>query len=99
MAFSSAELANIANAALDYYIDKGNVYSQSLQDKPLLKAIDGAAKTFPGGKAELSVAVKGTYTTTVAGYTHNDTVAYANPANIKRAKLLLRCGFINKLML
>ena len=85
MAFSSAELANIANAALDYYIDKGNVYSQSLQDKPLLKAIDGAAKTFPGGKAELSVAVKGTYTTTVAGYTHNDTVAYANPANIKRA--------------
>ena len=42
MAFSSAELANIANAALDYYIDKGNVYSQSLQDKPLLKAMDSA---------------------------------------------------------
>jgi|TARA_R110002072_G_scaffold29439_2_gene93073 hypothetical protein len=85
MAFSSAELSNIANAALDYYIDKGNVYSQSLQDKPLLKAVDGGAKTFPGGKGELSVAVKGNYTTTVAGYTHNDTVAYANPANIQRA--------------
>ena len=85
MAFSSAELANIANAALDYYIDKGNVYSQSLQDKPLLKAMDSGAKTFPGGKGELSVGVKGTYTTTVAGYTHNDTVTYANPANIKRA--------------
>ena len=85
MAFSSAELANIANAALDYYIDKGNVYSQSLQDKPLLKAVDAGAKTFPGGKGELSVAVKGNYTTTVAGYTHNDTVAYANPANIQRA--------------
>jgi len=85
MAFSSAELDNIANAALDYYIDKGNVYSQSLQDKPLLKAMDSGAKTFPGGKGEMSVAVKGTYTTSVSGYTHNDTVTYANPANIKRA--------------
>ena len=85
MAFTQAELDNIANAALDYYIDKGNVYAQSLQDKPLLKAMDSAAKTFPGGKGELSVAVKGTYTTTVSGYTHNDTVTYANPANIKRA--------------
>ena len=85
MAFSSAELDNIANAALDYYINKGGVYSQSLQDKPLLKAMDAGAKTFPGGKGEMSVAVKGTYTTSVAGYTHNDTVTYANPANIKRA--------------
>ncbi|MGB0467551.1 MAG: phage major capsid protein [Pontibacterium sp.] len=85
MAFTQAELDNIANAALDYYIDKGNVYSQSLADKPLLQAMDSAAKTFPGGKGELSVAVKGTYTTSVSGYTHNDTVTYANPANIKRA--------------
>ena len=59
--------------------------SDPLQDKPLLKAMDSAAKTFPGGKGELSVAVKGTYTTSVSGYTHNDTVTYANPANIKRA--------------
>jgi hypothetical protein len=51
----------------------------------LLKLIDGKAKTFPGGKADLSVAVKGVYTTSVAGYTHNDTVSYANPANIQRA--------------
>ena len=85
MAFSSAELANIANAALDYYINKGDAISQSLADKPLLKAIDAKSKTFPGGKGELSVAVKGDYTTTVAGYTHNDTVTYANPANLKRA--------------
>ena len=85
MAFSQAELDHIANAALDYYFDKGNVYAQDLQDKPLLKAMDSSAKTFPGGKGELSVAVKGTYTTSVSGYTHNDTVTYANPANIKRA--------------
>lgn len=85
MAFSSAELANIANAALDYYIDRPNVYSQTLQDKPLLQKMDSKAKSFPGGKGELSVAIKGAYTTGVAGYTHNDTVSYANPANIKRA--------------
>ena len=85
MAFSSAELANIANAALDYYIDQGNVYANTLADKPLLNLMDGKAKTFPGGKSDLSVAVKGVYTTSVAGYTHNDTVSYANPANIQRA--------------
>ncbi len=84
MAFSSAELANIANAALDYYIDKGKVYANSLQDKPLLAAMDKTAKTFPGGKENVSLAVKGVYTSTVAGYTHNDTVSYANPANIER---------------
>jgi len=84
MAFSSAELANIANAALDYYIDKGKVYANSLQDKPLLAAMDKSAKTFPGGKENFSLAVKGVYSTTVAGYTHNDTVSYANPANINR---------------
>jgi len=84
MAFSSAEIANIANAALDYYIDKGKVYSNSLQDKPLLAAMDKGSKTFPGGKENISLAVKGVYTSTVAGYTHSDTVAYANPANIQR---------------
>ena len=84
MAFSSAELANIANAALDYYIDKGKVYANSLQDKPLLAAMDKNAKTFPGGKENVSLAVKGVYTSTVAGYTHNSTVSYANPANIQR---------------
>jgi hypothetical protein len=84
MAFSSAELANIANAALDYYIDRGTVYANSLQDKPLLAAMDKSAKTFPGGKENVSMAVKGVYTSTVAGYTHNDTVSYANPANIQR---------------
>ena len=47
--------------------------------------LDSKAKSFPGGKADLSVAVKGVYTTSVAGFTHNDTVSYANPAYIQRA--------------
>tara|TARA_Y200000002_G_scaffold382306_1_gene398923 strand:+ start:1072 stop:2124 length:1053 start_codon:yes stop_codon:yes gene_type:complete len=84
MAFSSDELANIANAALDYYIDRGNVYDNSKQDKPFLKALDSKAVEFPGGKGAVSLAVKGVYTTTVAGFTHNSTVSYSNPANIER---------------
>ncbi len=88
MAFSADELTNISNAALDYYIDKGTVHSQTLADKPLLAMIDKKAATFPGGKENVSLAVKGVYgdgsNNRVAGYTHNDTVTYINPAHIKR---------------
>ena len=89
-ALTANELANVANAALDYYIDRGTVYSQTLQDKPLLAAMDKNAKTFPGGKGKVDLAVKGVYTTTVAGYTGTDTVSYANPINIKRANYTWR---------
>lgn len=84
MAFTTAELANIANAALDYYI-KGPTFKQSIQEKPLLAALQSKKKTFPGGKGEISIPVVGDYVTALMGYTHNDTVAYANPATIKRA--------------
>ena len=89
-ALSAAELANVANAALDYYIDKGTVYAQSLQDKPLLAAMEKNAKKFPGGKGDVSLAVKGAYTTTVEGYKATDTVTYANPANIQRVNYTWR---------
>lgn len=85
MAFTPAEVDNIANAALDFHI-KGPALSQSIQDKPLLKALESNKRTFPGGKGEITIPVKGDYTTALAGYTHNETVAYANPANIKRVK-------------
>tara|TARA_S200002703_G_scaffold21880_3_gene18494 strand:- start:835 stop:1890 length:1056 start_codon:yes stop_codon:yes gene_type:complete len=84
MAFTSAETTNIANAVLEYYIDRGTVHSQSLQDKPLLQALDKASKTFPGGKENVSVAVKGEYVSSLAGYTHDTTVNYSNPAKIQR---------------
>ena len=32
-ALTSAELTNISNAALDWYINKGNVMSQTIQEK------------------------------------------------------------------
>jgi hypothetical protein len=84
MAFTAAELSNIANSALDFYV-KGDAFANNIQNKPLLNAMIAKQKTFPGGKGNISIPVKGDYTTAIAGYTHNDTVSYANPANIKRA--------------
>lgn len=83
MPFSAQELDNIANAALDYYV-KGKPLSQTIQDKPLLKALKGVQKTFPGGRGEIKANVKNDYTTTFAGYSHDDQVSYGNPANIKQ---------------
>lgn len=90
MALSAAELTNIANASIDYYFTRPEFYAQTIQNKPLLKALEGKKKTFPGGKGDISIALQGTYgaggtNDSVKGYTHNDPVTFYNPANIKRA--------------
>jgi len=85
MPFTAQELENIANAMIDFHMDKGKVYSQSIQDKPLLRILHAGQKTFPGGKENITTRVKGQYTTTIQGYTHDDTVSYSNPGNIKQA--------------
>lgn len=85
MPFTVQELENAANAALDYYMDRGEVFSSTIQHKPLLRELLKTKKDFPSGNANISVGVKGDYTTTIQGYTHDDTVTYKNPANIKRA--------------
>ncbi|TDX21890.1 hypothetical protein DFO67_1329 [Modicisalibacter xianhensis] len=83
MAFTQAELDNIAVATLDLYL-KGPAMSQTIQDKPLLKAMKSAQKTFGGAKENISGSVKGNYDTYFAGYTHNDQVTFKNPTNLKR---------------
>lgn len=85
MAFTAAELNNIAAAALDYHI-RGPAHSQVIQAKPLMRALEARKKSFPGGKEFITTPVKGVYTTSLQGYTHDDTVNYANPANMKRAQ-------------
>jgi len=89
MAFTAGEISNIANASLDYYYNKGDTFKQSIQAKPLLRLMEGSAKSFPGGKGNISLAVKGNYgaggvNDKVTGYTHNDTVSFYTPANIAR---------------
>jgi hypothetical protein len=89
MAFTAGELSNIANSALDFYLNKGT-FKQSIQSKPMLALMERKKKTFPGGKGNISLGIKGDYgaggvNDSVVGYTHNDTVNFYTPANIKRA--------------
>ena len=95
MAFSTAELDNIANAALDFYFNKGEAFQQSLQQRPIVKLMESKAKSFPGGKGKISLAIQLAYgaggvNDSLKGYTHNDTVQFFNPTNIKRAEYTWR---------
>lgn len=83
MAFTATELSNIANASLDFFI-KGPAMAQSIQERPTLSAFKKGQKTFPGGKGDIRRNVKGVYSSSFAGYTHDDQVAYVNPANLKQ---------------
>lgn len=85
MPFTAQEIENIGQAVLDYHMNTPNVRSQTLQDKPLLMAMREKEEEFPGGKGAIDVRVKGTYTTTIQGFEHDDTVTYSNPANLKTA--------------
>lgn len=83
MPFTAQELANITNAALDFYI-KGEAMKQAVQARPFYDALRASSKTFPGGKSDIRRNVKGDYTSAFTGYSHDDTVSYANPANLKQ---------------
>ena len=90
MAFTAGEITNIANSALDFYLNKGATFVQSIQDRPLLATLEGRnAKTFPGGKGNISLGVKGAFgaggvSDGVTGYTHNDAVSFYTPASVQR---------------
>lgn len=86
MPFTPQEIENVANATIDFHTERGKVLSQSVQDKPLLAAMTKAEKEFPGGKENITVRVKGLYSTTIQGFSGDDTVSYGNPTNIRTAK-------------
>jgi hypothetical protein len=88
MAFTASELASIANAALDFHW-RGQPLPQTIQEKPLVAALESARKTFPGGKGDITRPVKGVTAFEAAagsltGYSHDDTVLYGNIAGIDR---------------
>jgi hypothetical protein len=74
MPFTAAELANIANAAMDFYI-KGQALAQTMQERPLLKALKPAQKTFPGGKEFIRAQRQGRLHHGLRRLQHDDTVA------------------------
>lgn len=86
MPFTAQEFENVANATINYHYNTPKVRSQTLQDKPLLKKMMEKQTTFPGGKEEITIRVKGVYSTTIMGFEADDTVTYGNPANIKTAR-------------
>jgi hypothetical protein len=86
MPFTAQELENAANALIEFNYNTPNIRSQTVQNKPLLAAMMDKEKPFPGGKDEITFAVKGNYTSTIQGFTDSDIVGYANPSNIKRGR-------------
>jgi len=85
---TAGQLESIASAALDFYV-KGDAFDQTIQDKPLLSALRGKQKTFPGGKEKISIPVVGEYLNSHAdffkGFSGTDAVTFQNPAYLKRA--------------
>lgn len=95
MAFTSDEIANINNSALENYIDKGKVWAQNIANKPMLQAFNAAAGKFNGGKDYVSFAVKaGQGGGSLAGYSGDDQLNFYNPTGTKRAKFPWREHFI-----
>jgi len=89
MPLSVDELADISNSTLEVYLDRGRVFKQNIENKPMLKAFDAAAGKFPGGKEAVSFAVaSGQGGGSLVGYTGDDQVSYYNPTGTKRARFL-----------
>jgi hypothetical protein len=89
MPITQAQMDMIANSALDYYLNKGDAFHQTLQSRPLVAAMEGKAKSFPGGKQNIDLAVIGSYgaggvNDSLKGYNYDDTVQFYNPANLAR---------------
>lgn len=81
--FTAQELANAANSLLDFHI-KGKAVDQIRQDRPLYDRLVKMQKTFPGGKELITGPVRGSYSTRIQGFSHDDEVDYGNPTPTKR---------------
>lgn len=87
MSFTPSEIANINNAALENFIDRGRVWKQNIANKPMLAAFNQSAGQFSGGNENVSFAVKaGQSGNGLQGYSGDDQVSYYNPTGIKRAR-------------
>ena len=81
--FTVDELANAANSLIDFNI-KGKAIDQIRQSRPMYDRLVKGQKTFPGGKDLITGPVRGSYSTKIQGFSHDDEVAYGNPTTTKR---------------
>lgn len=79
------QLDTIANASLDFHLDRGKVFWQNEQDRPLLRDLMQAQKSFAGGKEFLTERVAGEYVTGLEGFVYDDQVGYSNPSKLRTA--------------
>ena len=68
-------LDHITTAALDWWMNKGTAFQEAIQEKPLLALMESKAKTFPGGKGDIVLSVKGDYGNTAAPGTSDSSSA------------------------
>jgi hypothetical protein len=91
--YTAPLLNHITTAALDWWMNKGTAFQEAIQEKPLLAAMESKKKTFPGGKGNIIISVKGDFGNTAApgtadqlvGYQLDDAVTYYTPANLTQA--------------
>lgn len=87
MPITAAQLADINNATYETFLNKGRVLSQNIQNKPLLRAMDGAAGSFAGGRDTVALNVKaGQGGGSLSGYTGDDQLTFYNPTGIKKVR-------------
>jgi len=92
--YTAPLLAHITTAALDWWMNKGTAFQEAIQEKPLLASMEAKKKSFPGGKGDIVLSVKGDFGNTAApgtddqvkGYQLDDPVTYYTPANLTQAR-------------
>jgi|GEM_PF-525507 len=87
MPLSANQIQFIADAALDFYLNKDPAFKQTVQERPLVALMEGKAKSFPGGKGNIEVRVKPAFGAAgmndgLKGFDYDDTVNFYNPANL-----------------
>lgn len=89
MPFTAAELADINNATMDFWLDRRKKsQNQNISNKPMLAEFEKRAKErVPGGQGDIVVKVKaGQGGMSLQGYTGDDQVAYGNPVGLRTAR-------------
>ena len=84
MAFTVEEVVSVANSLLDLH-ERGKAKDQAKQARPMSDNFQKMQKFFGASKEFITTPVRMSYTTTLQGYSHDDSVGYKNPANTKRA--------------
>lgn len=80
------QLAMAADASMTFHMDKGSVFWQNKQNRPLYNDFRAAQKTYPGGKGlQVDVRVAGEFVTRTEGFQYDQSVSFGNPAKIRTA--------------